>query len=169
MAMISSAAFPKVALRNPPRAGPDRRASCSVPSPIRPASGTSEIAATMKVHADSGANTATAHDTGAAAINRFSLLSVRELSTGRQAWSAASRAGRYIPADPSGHIVSSTGRHVDCLIPERLLVLVVCARQQIEERVETAVERAAQLRDGAVEGVQREARGRAVGERQRRS
>jgi hypothetical protein len=54
------------------------------------------------------------------------------------------------------------------LIPERFQILVVCAGQQIEKRVEAAVERAAQLRDGAVERVQRESGGRAVGELERR-
>jgi hypothetical protein len=51
---------------------------------------------------------------------------------------------------------------------ELLDILVVGARQQIEEGVEAAIERAAQLRDGAVEGVQRQAGRRAVGQLQRR-
>ena len=50
-AMISSAALPNVALRKPPHAGPERRASCSVPRPMRPASGISAAAAVMKTHA----------------------------------------------------------------------------------------------------------------------
>ena len=53
-AMISSAALPNVALRKPPHAGPARRASCSVPRPISPASGISEAAAVMKTHGESG-------------------------------------------------------------------------------------------------------------------
>ena len=36
IAMMSSAAFPNVALRNPPTAGPDRCASSSVPRPMMP-------------------------------------------------------------------------------------------------------------------------------------
>src|SRR5438876_11169373 len=38
-AMISSAAFPKVALSNPPRPSPTRAASASVARPIQPATG----------------------------------------------------------------------------------------------------------------------------------
>jgi hypothetical protein len=38
-AMISSAAFPKVALSNPPRPSPTREASASVARPIQPATG----------------------------------------------------------------------------------------------------------------------------------
>ena len=44
--------------------------------------------------------------------------------------------------------------------PKRLEVFVVGAGQQVEEGIEAAVERAAELRDGAVEGVQRQAGGR---------
>ena len=40
--MISSGAFPNVALRNPPIPGPVCSAACSVASPISHASGTSE-------------------------------------------------------------------------------------------------------------------------------
>ena len=38
-AMISSAAFPKVALSNPPKPSPTRKASASVARPIQPATG----------------------------------------------------------------------------------------------------------------------------------
>ena len=44
IAMISSAAFPKVAFNSPPSPGPIRAAACSVARPIQPASGRSEIA-----------------------------------------------------------------------------------------------------------------------------
>ncbi len=44
-AMISSGAFPNVALRKPPMPGPVRSAACSVASPISQASGMSEAAA----------------------------------------------------------------------------------------------------------------------------
>ncbi len=44
-AMMSSGAFPKVALRNPPIPGPVRSAACSVASPISQASGISDAAA----------------------------------------------------------------------------------------------------------------------------
>ncbi len=54
IAMISSAALPNVALRNPPQAGPARLASCSVPRPISPASGTSDNAVVTNTHAESG-------------------------------------------------------------------------------------------------------------------
>ena len=39
MAMINSAALPKVAFRSPPSPGPTRQATASVASPIKPASG----------------------------------------------------------------------------------------------------------------------------------
>ena len=52
--------------------------------------------------------------------------------------------------------------------PNLLQILVLGAGQEIEERVEAAVERAAKLRDRAVEGVERQAGGRSVGELQRR-
>ena len=47
IAMISSGALPKVALRNPPIPGPVCSPACSVASPINQASGTSAHAATM--------------------------------------------------------------------------------------------------------------------------
>jgi hypothetical protein len=47
-AMISSGAFPNVALRKPPIPGPVWRAACSVASPISQASGTSDAAASTK-------------------------------------------------------------------------------------------------------------------------
>ena len=40
IAMMSSAALPNEALRNPPRVGPARRARCSVAVPMSPAAGT---------------------------------------------------------------------------------------------------------------------------------
>ena len=55
IAMMSSAALPNVALRKPPTAGPERQANSSVPSPMIPASGTSDIAAATKTHGESGA------------------------------------------------------------------------------------------------------------------
>ena len=54
-AMISSAALPKVAFRNPPSVGPVCFASSSVASPIRPASGTIAMAPTTNVQAEPGA------------------------------------------------------------------------------------------------------------------
>src|SRR5438477_1299030 len=47
-AMISSGAFPKLALRKPPMPGPVCSAACSVASPISQASGTSATAARAK-------------------------------------------------------------------------------------------------------------------------
>ncbi len=47
-AMISSGAFPNVALRNPPMPGPVWCAACSVASPISQASGMSASAASTK-------------------------------------------------------------------------------------------------------------------------
>src|SRR5256885_1684021 len=54
------------------------------------------------------------------------------------------------------------------LVAELLDVFFVRARQQIEECVEAAVERAPQLRDRAVERVERKAGGGSAGEFQRR-
>src|SRR6478672_5478819 len=104
--MMSSAALPKVAFKNPPHAGPERAARCSVPLPIRPASGTSETAAVMNTHGEPGAVASAIHDAGAG--------------------------------------------------------------QEVEERVEAPIERAPQLRDGAVEGVERQAGRRSIGKLQRR-
>jgi hypothetical protein len=47
-AMMSSGAFPKVALRKPPMPGPVWCAACAVASPISQASGMSAAAARMK-------------------------------------------------------------------------------------------------------------------------
>src|SRR6476659_4877882 len=47
-AMISSAAFPKVAFNNPPRPSPTRAASASVARPIQPATGMMAMAEQMK-------------------------------------------------------------------------------------------------------------------------
>ena len=47
-------------------------------------------------------------------------------------------------------------------------VLVWRTRKEIEKRIETPIERAPKLRDGAVERVKRESRGRTAGEFQRR-
>src|SRR5207247_5395294 len=52
-------------------------------------------------------------------------------------------------------------------VAELLLVLVFGSGQQVEECLETAIERAAKLRDRAVERVERQPGGRAVGELQR--
>ena len=49
-------------------------------------------------------------------------------------------------------------------VREPLEVFVVRPGEQVEEGIEAAIERAAELRDGAVEGVQRHAGGRAVGQ-----
>src|SRR5256885_2253564 len=54
------------------------------------------------------------------------------------------------------------------LVAEFLEVFLVGARQQIEEGVEAAIERSTQLRNGAVEGVQRESGRRPIRELQRR-
>ena len=47
-AMISSAAFPKVAFNNPPAPSPIRAANISVARPIHPASGIMPMAEQMK-------------------------------------------------------------------------------------------------------------------------
>ena len=50
------------------------------------------------------------------------------------------------------------------LIAEFFQIFLVGAGQDIEERVEAAIERAAQLGDSAVDDVERQAGGRSVGE-----
>ena len=82
-AMMSSAALPNVALRKPPMAGPDRRASSSVPRPMIPASGTSEIAARTNTQTDSGAIRSTTQEAGAATMSRFRRLAVSDETTER--------------------------------------------------------------------------------------
>jgi hypothetical protein len=52
IAMISSAALPKVAFRNPPSVGPQRLASSSVASPMSPAAGMSVTAAVTNSQSD---------------------------------------------------------------------------------------------------------------------
>src|ERR1035437_7939120 len=142
--MMSSAALPKVAFSSPPSAGPARCASCSVARPIMPASGTSDTAAVMNIHGDSGCVSRRIQLAGAARSSRFSFL-------------ATSGRPRRSFTEPSTESFT-----------ERFDVVFVGAWQQIEERVEAAIERAAQLRDGAVEGVERQAGGGSVGEMQRR-
>src|SRR5436190_17802082 len=82
--MISSAALPNVALRNPPHAGPDRAASCSVPRPMRPASGISDTAAVRNSQGDAGEVTASNHDSGASTSSALSgdERSARTMSSG---------------------------------------------------------------------------------------
>src|SRR5437870_394346 len=132
MAMINSAALPNVALRNPPHAGPRRCARCSVPSPISAASGTSETAAARKTHDESVPIARIVQQTGTATSSRLRRLS---------------RSARSID-------VAS--------VAELLDVFVRRARQQIEEGIEAAIERAAQLRNRTVERVERQAGGRSV-------
>ena len=48
IAMMSSAALPKVALSRPPMVGPVRCARCSVASPMKPASGSTPRQAVKK-------------------------------------------------------------------------------------------------------------------------
>jgi hypothetical protein len=57
VAMISSGALPKLALRNPPIPGPVCSAACSVASPISHASGTSADAASTNRTTSLGWNT----------------------------------------------------------------------------------------------------------------
>src|ERR1700712_3403545 len=123
-AMISSAALPNVAFRNPPQAGPVRCASCSVPRAISPASGVREGAAVMKPHGEPCAVQASSHERGTA--SRRALIG--DETTARSMWTL--------------------------LVPEPLDVFVLRPREQIEEGVQAAIERTPQLRDRAVEGVQ---------------
>jgi len=74
--MINSAAFPKVAFRNPPSVGPDRRARCSVATPISPAASTSEIADVTKTQIDTPNCQRNQKLNGAASSNRFNQLPV---------------------------------------------------------------------------------------------
>src|SRR5205085_3705704 len=99
-----------------PSAGPERSASSSVPSPITPASGISDTAVARNTHGDAGAIAARTHDTGAKTMSRLSRLSA---------------------SAPSAARIGVTGS-----VCEAFDVLVVCAWQQIEDRVEAAAERA---------------------------
>src|SRR4051812_2666757 len=147
VAMINSAALPKVAFRNPPHAGPTRRASCSVPTPIRPASGINDTAAVMNTHGDPCAVSASSHEIGATTSRTF----IGDEVMARSMW------GRL-----------QAERRVRCrLVSEFLDILVFGARQQVEEGVEAAIERSAKLRNRSIEGVQRQARRGPVGQLQR--
>src|SRR5919204_2589029 len=57
----------------------------------------------------------------------------------------------------------------ELLVAERIEVVAFCAGKQIEERVQAPIERTAELRDRAVEGVQGDGRGRSIRELQRRA
>src|SRR5207247_1781090 len=81
-AMIISAALPNVALRKPPSVGPDRLASSSVASPIKPAAGMSATAASTNTHIDSP-RLAMNQLTGATSSRTFSQLSVKDLQSWR--------------------------------------------------------------------------------------
>ena len=70
--MMSSAAFPNVALSNPPRELPSRAAACSVASPIQAASGTRASAEAAKI-VHSGAWTAR-HAIAAGSPRRSTLM-----------------------------------------------------------------------------------------------
>src|SRR3954452_5656144 len=147
--MISSAALPKVAFRNPPMAGPERCARVSVPSPTIAARGTRDAAASTNTHTDSGELRAISHDTGAAASSRFSWFEASARRSGRipdQGRTFGPWSWRFV-ARPS------VGKLLD--------VLFFGAGQEIEEGVEAAVECAPQLGDGAVDRMQRHA-GRAA-------
>ena len=76
-AMISSGAFPKVALRKPPMPGPVCSAACSVASPISHASGMSESAARTN-----------------------SRVSADERCSAARSWPARARATRREPCVP---------------------------------------------------------------------
>ena len=76
IAMMSSAAFPNVAFRNPPSVGPERFASSSVASPIKPAAGMSEIAAALKTQSEVLPVAARNQLTGAATSRTLSQLPV---------------------------------------------------------------------------------------------
>src|SRR3954470_9910325 len=91
MAMISSAALPNVALRNPPSVGPDRRARCSVADPMRPAAGTSDTAAVTKTHIETPLCQRNHRLIGAATRSRFSQLPV----TIRSNWVAGDGMRHY--------------------------------------------------------------------------
>jgi len=52
--------------------------------------------------------------------------------------------------------------------PEFFQIFFVRSRQQIKERIETAIHRAAELRNRPIDRVQRDAARRPIGERQRR-
>src|SRR3954465_8298837 len=81
--MISSAALPNVALRRPPSVGPERVASSSVASPIRPAGGINEIAAATNNQSEVLPVSTRNQLNGATTSRRFSQLPVRDLESCR--------------------------------------------------------------------------------------
>ena len=74
IAMISSAALPNVALRNPPSVGPARSARCSVAVPISPAAGISETAEATKIQVGAADWESSHQLTGAATSSTLSQL-----------------------------------------------------------------------------------------------
>ncbi len=81
VAIISSAALPKVAFRNPPSVGPDRRARCSVAVPINPAAGTRDTAASTNTHTETPDCQRSARLSGAATRSTFNQLAVNMRSS----------------------------------------------------------------------------------------
>src|ERR1051326_5431536 len=75
--MISSAALPNVALRNPPSVGPEWFASSSVASPISPAAGISAIAAVTNGHSDVSPRQLSTQLIGAKTSRTFSQRAVK--------------------------------------------------------------------------------------------
>src|SRR5215467_16195701 len=95
--MISSAAFPNVALRKPPSVGPEWFASSSVASPISPAAGISVIAAVVNSHIDVSPDQASHQLTGATTRSTFSHRAV----TARDNCPATDTDGDVNPAGAS--------------------------------------------------------------------
>src|SRR4051812_24313139 len=81
--MINSAALPNVALRNPPSDRPERFASSSVASPIRPAAGMSATAADTNNHKEVSPLSQRYQLIGATMSRRFSQLPVSERASCR--------------------------------------------------------------------------------------
>src|SRR4029078_6812927 len=79
--MISSAAWPNVALRKPPSVGPDRLASSSVASPISPAAGMSAMAAATNSHSDVFPVSARNQLNGTTTRSKFSQLPVSDFDS----------------------------------------------------------------------------------------
>ena len=138
-AMISSAALPKVAFRKPPSAGPER------------------VGEFLGAEADHAGERDQRH--------RGSEEDPRRVRRDRGQHPRQRREHDEQVQPVGGERRRAQRGSASRSVGEAFEVFVVCAGQQIEEGVEAAVERAAKLRDGAVEGVQRDAGVGAVGER----
>ena len=127
VAIISSAALPKVAFRNPPSVGPDRLARCSVAVPINPAAGTRDMAASTKTQTETPDCQRRARLSGAATRRTFNQLPVNMRSSCVSGVAISQLCGMHtcqafaaplrdcdppvVPADQSWRTMKSECRH----------------------------------------------------------